>query len=59
MTVGEVNRPPVLRGPARASVAERTALRLAFAAIDPDPPGARLEYGLTGDAPAAQPEAAA
>jgi hypothetical protein len=52
VTVGEVNRPPLLRGPARASVAERTALRLAFAAIDPDHPGARLEYGLTGDAPA-------
>jgi hypothetical protein len=51
VTVGEVNRPPLLRGPARASVAERTALRLAFAAGDPDHPGAHLEYGLTGDAP--------
>jgi autotransporter-associated beta strand protein len=52
VTVGEVNRPPALRGPARASVAERKPLRLAFAAGDPDRPGARLEYGLTGDAPA-------
>jgi autotransporter-associated beta strand protein len=52
VTVGEVNRPPALRGPARATVAEGTALRLAFAASDPDRPGARLEYGLTGDAPA-------
>jgi autotransporter-associated beta strand protein len=52
VTVGEVNRPPALRGPARASVAEGRALRLAFAAGDPDRPGARLEYGLTGDAPA-------
>jgi len=51
VTVGEVNLSPMLRGPARASVAERTALRLAFAASDPDHPGARLEYGLTGDAP--------
>jgi autotransporter-associated beta strand protein len=51
VTVGEVNRPPALRGPARASVAEGRALKLAFAAGDPDRPGARLEYGLTGDAP--------
>jgi autotransporter-associated beta strand protein len=51
VTVGEVNRPPTLRGPARASVAERKPLRLALAASDPDRPGARLEYGLTGDAP--------
>jgi autotransporter-associated beta strand protein len=51
VTVGEVNRPPALRGPARLSVAERTPLRLAFTASDPDRPGARLEYGLTGDAP--------
>jgi fibronectin-binding autotransporter adhesin len=51
VTVGEVNRPPALRGPARASVAERQPLKLAFAAGDPDRPGARLEYGLTGDAP--------
>lgn len=51
VTVGEVNLSPMLRGPARASVAERAALRLAFAASDPDHPGARLEYGPTGDAP--------
>jgi len=51
VTVGEVNLSPMLRGPALASVAERTALRLAFAASDPDHPGAPLEYGLTGDAP--------
>jgi autotransporter-associated beta strand protein len=51
VTVGDVNRPPTLRGPARASVAERKPLRLAFAASDPDRPGDRLEYGLTGDAP--------
>jgi hypothetical protein len=51
VTVGEVNRPPALRGPARASVAEGKPLRLAFSASDPDRPGGRLEYGLTGDAP--------
>jgi autotransporter-associated beta strand protein len=49
---GEGNRPPVLRGPVRASVAVGAELRLAFTAGDPDQPGARLRYGLTADAPA-------